>query len=324
MRRLGLPLEPRAGAPLAGGGGWHLRRCRSGPCSTGVAANLAGGTHHAFPDHGEGYCVFNDIAVSIRTPPGPGQHRAGAGGGHRRAPGQRNRGRLRRGSSGVHLQHPRGAATSPSASSAPRWTWASPTERVTRSTSACCVRHLSSRPRGGPAGPGLLPGGSGSAGQRHAGATRAVARRAVRPATPSSSRRPAAPGSPEVPHRSAAATPAPSRRRSRRTSAPIGPSARSAGKLAGPPSDGSARPRRLATLYDESPEPIFVFAPRWRDQRVVDFHYRYVNPAAARILGRAPGDKLGQSLRTTAPTPSARGCSPATCGRWRPASPPTP
>jgi len=33
----------------------------------GVAANLAGGTHHAFPDHGEGYCVFNDIAVSIRS-----------------------------------------------------------------------------------------------------------------------------------------------------------------------------------------------------------------------------------------------------------------
>jgi acetoin utilization deacetylase AcuC-like enzyme len=33
----------------------------------GVAANLAGGTHHAFPDHGEGYCVFNDIAVSIRA-----------------------------------------------------------------------------------------------------------------------------------------------------------------------------------------------------------------------------------------------------------------
>ena len=33
----------------------------------GVGANLAGGTHHAFPDHGEGYCVFNDIAVSIRS-----------------------------------------------------------------------------------------------------------------------------------------------------------------------------------------------------------------------------------------------------------------
>lgn len=32
----------------------------------GVAANLAGGTHHAFPDRGEGFCVFNDVAVAIR------------------------------------------------------------------------------------------------------------------------------------------------------------------------------------------------------------------------------------------------------------------
>lgn len=33
----------------------------------GFAANLAGGTHHAFADRGEGYCVFNDVAVAIRT-----------------------------------------------------------------------------------------------------------------------------------------------------------------------------------------------------------------------------------------------------------------
>ncbi len=32
--------------------------------SFAVAANLAGGTHHAFGDHGEGYCVFNDVAVA--------------------------------------------------------------------------------------------------------------------------------------------------------------------------------------------------------------------------------------------------------------------
>ena len=32
----------------------------------GVAANLAGGTHHAFADRGEGYCVFNDVAVATR------------------------------------------------------------------------------------------------------------------------------------------------------------------------------------------------------------------------------------------------------------------
>jgi len=33
----------------------------------GVAGNLAGGTHHAFADHGEGYCAFNDHAIAIRT-----------------------------------------------------------------------------------------------------------------------------------------------------------------------------------------------------------------------------------------------------------------
>lgn len=31
-----------------------------------IAANLAGGTHHAFPDHGEGFCVLNDVAITIR------------------------------------------------------------------------------------------------------------------------------------------------------------------------------------------------------------------------------------------------------------------
>ncbi|MDH3735073.1 MAG: histone deacetylase, partial [Gemmatimonadota bacterium] len=33
----------------------------------GVAANLAGGTHHAFPDHGEGFCVLNDVGVAVKT-----------------------------------------------------------------------------------------------------------------------------------------------------------------------------------------------------------------------------------------------------------------
>ena len=34
---------------------------------TGIASNLAGGTHHAYPDRGEGFCVLNDIAVAIRV-----------------------------------------------------------------------------------------------------------------------------------------------------------------------------------------------------------------------------------------------------------------
>ncbi|MEM9059169.1 MAG: histone deacetylase [Pseudomonadota bacterium] len=33
----------------------------------GVACNAAGGSHHAGPDHGAGYCVFNDVAVAIRN-----------------------------------------------------------------------------------------------------------------------------------------------------------------------------------------------------------------------------------------------------------------
>lgn len=32
----------------------------------GVAANLAGGTHHAYADRGSGFCVFNDVAVAVR------------------------------------------------------------------------------------------------------------------------------------------------------------------------------------------------------------------------------------------------------------------
>lgn len=32
----------------------------------GLACHLAGGTHHAFADHGRGFCVFNDIAVAAR------------------------------------------------------------------------------------------------------------------------------------------------------------------------------------------------------------------------------------------------------------------
>jgi len=33
----------------------------------GIAGNIAGGTHHAMPDYGEGFCVFNDVAVAIKV-----------------------------------------------------------------------------------------------------------------------------------------------------------------------------------------------------------------------------------------------------------------
>lgn len=33
----------------------------------GIAGNIAGGTHHAMADHGEGFCVFNDVAVAVNV-----------------------------------------------------------------------------------------------------------------------------------------------------------------------------------------------------------------------------------------------------------------
>ena len=32
----------------------------------GVAISIGGGFHHAFPDHGEGFCMINDVAIAIR------------------------------------------------------------------------------------------------------------------------------------------------------------------------------------------------------------------------------------------------------------------
>ena len=32
----------------------------------GIACNLGGGTHHAFPDYGAGFCIFNDVSVALR------------------------------------------------------------------------------------------------------------------------------------------------------------------------------------------------------------------------------------------------------------------
>ena len=46
--------------------GATIAACRAA-LADGVAANLAGGTHHAFRDRGEGFCVFNDAAVAARA-----------------------------------------------------------------------------------------------------------------------------------------------------------------------------------------------------------------------------------------------------------------
>src|SRR5205809_3328735 len=41
----------------------------------GVAVNIGGGFHHAFPDHGEGFCMIHDVAVAIRRMQREGQIR---------------------------------------------------------------------------------------------------------------------------------------------------------------------------------------------------------------------------------------------------------
>jgi acetoin utilization deacetylase AcuC-like enzyme len=66
QRRIGFPWSPQmverarrsVGATIA---------AAAAALTDGCAANLAGGTHHAFADRGEGYCVFNDVAVAIRV-----------------------------------------------------------------------------------------------------------------------------------------------------------------------------------------------------------------------------------------------------------------
>jgi acetoin utilization deacetylase AcuC-like enzyme len=43
--------------------------------ASGVAVNLSGGTHHAFAHRGEGFCIFNDVAVAVRVVQGEGRAR---------------------------------------------------------------------------------------------------------------------------------------------------------------------------------------------------------------------------------------------------------
>ena len=66
IRRLGFPWSPELVERSYRTAGGTIAATRAALVD-GVAMNLAGGTHHAFPDHGEGFCVFNDVAVAIRT-----------------------------------------------------------------------------------------------------------------------------------------------------------------------------------------------------------------------------------------------------------------
>jgi acetoin utilization deacetylase AcuC-like enzyme len=64
IRRLGLPWSEalwQRSLLASAGTLWAARNA----LKEGLAANLAGGTHHAFADHGEGFCVLNDVAIAI-------------------------------------------------------------------------------------------------------------------------------------------------------------------------------------------------------------------------------------------------------------------
>ena len=66
VRRIGFPWSPKMVERSRRSTGATIAAARSA-LEDRVSANLAGGTHHAFGDAGEGYCVFNDAAVAIRT-----------------------------------------------------------------------------------------------------------------------------------------------------------------------------------------------------------------------------------------------------------------
>ncbi len=66
QRRIGFPWSPAMVERSRRSSGATIAAARTA-LTEGVAANLAGGTHHAFVDRGEGYCVFNDVAVAARV-----------------------------------------------------------------------------------------------------------------------------------------------------------------------------------------------------------------------------------------------------------------
>ena len=65
MREIGFPWSEAMGERARRSVGATIAACRAA-FQEGVAANLAGGTHHAYADKGGGFCVFNDAAVASR------------------------------------------------------------------------------------------------------------------------------------------------------------------------------------------------------------------------------------------------------------------
>lgn len=66
MRRIGFPWTERMVERSRRASGGTLDGCRAA-LEGGLAANLAGGTHHAFAHRGEGYCIFNDSVIAARA-----------------------------------------------------------------------------------------------------------------------------------------------------------------------------------------------------------------------------------------------------------------
>jgi acetoin utilization deacetylase AcuC-like enzyme len=66
IRRIGFPWSHQMVERSRRSVGGTLGACRAA-LQEGIGVNLAGGTHHAYSDHGEGYCVFNDCAIAARA-----------------------------------------------------------------------------------------------------------------------------------------------------------------------------------------------------------------------------------------------------------------
>lgn len=66
QRRIGLPWSPTlVNRTCVAVGGTILTAQLA--LSQGLACNTAGGTHHAFPSYGSGFCIFNDLAIAARV-----------------------------------------------------------------------------------------------------------------------------------------------------------------------------------------------------------------------------------------------------------------
>lgn len=66
QREIGFPWSPGMAERARRSVGATVQACRVALAGEGVAANLAGGTHHAYAHKGGGFCVFNDAAVAAR------------------------------------------------------------------------------------------------------------------------------------------------------------------------------------------------------------------------------------------------------------------